>query len=107
MSKTLQRALSFLLTLVLVFQLLPLNAFAAADEQAQGILDELNWDMPKPEEPDVVGEIEELRDHTSKQFRLSDGSFAAVNYGIPVHYRDDNENWVDVDNTLAYASGVS
>ena len=47
-----------------------------------------------------MGEIEELRDHTVKQFRLSDGSYAAVNYGIPVHYLNDSNQWADVDNTL-------
>ena len=106
MCKPLQRALSFVLTLVLIFQLPPLNVFAAETQQTND-LDIQDWTMPEVEEPDVVGEVEELREQTVKQFRLSDGSFAAVNYGIPVHYQDDNEHWVDVDNTLAYTSNVS
>ena len=105
MGKILKRILSLVLTLVLVFQLLPLNAFAA-EVLTDTAAEETNWEMPEQEEPDVVGEVEELRDHTSKQFRLSDGSFAAVNYGIPVHYRDGNNNWVDVDNTLTYSSSA-
>ena len=103
MCKPLQRALSFVLTLVLIFQLMPLSAFAA-EIPPDAATNEPNWEIPKPEEPDVVGEVEELRDHTSKQFRLSDGSFAAVNYGIPVHYLDEDNNWVDVDNTLTYSA---
>ncbi|MBQ5865475.1 MAG: hypothetical protein IIW56_02205 [Oscillospiraceae bacterium] len=105
MSKILKRLLSLVLTLALVFQLLPLNAFAA-EVLTDTSTEETNWEMPEQEEPDVVGEVEELRDHTSKQFRLSDGSFAAVNYGIPVHYLDDNNNWVDVDNTLTYSNSA-
>ena len=105
MGKILKRILSLVLTLALVFQLLPLNAFAA-EALTDTAAEETNWEMPEQEEPDVVGEVEELRDHTSKQFRLSDGSFAAVNYGIPVHYLDDNNNWVDVDNTLTYSNSA-
>ena len=31
---------------------------------------------------------------------MEDGSFIAVDYGVPVHYALDEETWVDIDNTL-------
>ena len=49
----------------------------------------------------VVGEVNEERTETGKRFRLADGSYAAVEYGAPVHYADNDGNWQDIDNTLA------
>ena len=56
MGKILKRILSLVLTLVLVFQLLPLNAFAA-EVLTDTAAEETNWEMPEQEEPDVVGEV--------------------------------------------------
>ena len=47
----------------------------------------------------VVGEVTENRDEREKHFRMEDGSFIAVNYGVPVHYAE-GEAWKDIDNTL-------
>ena len=44
------------------------------------------------------------RSETGKVYRLSDGSYAAVDYGRAVHYRE-NGTWQDYDNRLAYADG--
>ena len=48
----------------------------------------------------IVCEISEKREETIKQFRLTDGSIAAAIYDIPVHEKDENGNWSDIDNTL-------
>jgi hypothetical protein len=55
------------------------------------------------EEPYVLGEVESLRTVTAKTFRLSNGNFAAVEYGQNVHFKE-NEQWQDYDNTLAFES---
>ena len=49
----------------------------------------------------VLGEADELRTETTKIFRMSDGSFVAVDYGKTVHFPDENGNWTDYDNTLS------
>ena len=41
----------------------------------------------------------DARDEFQKDYRLSDGSFIAVEYGVPVHYEEDGE-WQDIDNRL-------
>ena len=41
----------------------------------------------------VLCEVEELREMGTKHFRMSDGTFLAVNYGIPVHYMDADGEW--------------
>ena len=48
----------------------------------------------------VLGEVESLREEKIKHFRLSDGSFVAVSYGMPVHYQDSDGQWQDIDNSL-------
>ncbi len=48
----------------------------------------------------VLYEVEELREAGTKHFRMSDGTFLAVNYGIPVHYQDADGTWQDIDNSL-------
>ena len=49
----------------------------------------------------IVGEIESERDESTKRYRLSDGSFAAMQYAEPVHYKTADGQWIDIDNTLA------
>jgi len=48
----------------------------------------------------IIGEDESLRDQTSKYFRCEDGTYIAVQYGVPVHYNEDDE-WKEYDNTLS------
>lgn len=52
---------------------------------------------------EVIGEIEELpelREENVKHFRLPDGTFEAIVYAEPVHRKDTNGVWQDIDNTL-------
>lgn len=56
------------------------------------------------EELSVIGELEEQRDQNTKSFRLSDGTVAAVQYETDVHYQDENDEWVPIDNSLGYES---
>ena len=47
----------------------------------------------------MLGEVTENREEEEKHFRMEDGSFVGVNYGVPVHYAQ-GEEWKDIDNTL-------
>ena len=51
-------------------------------------------------EATVLGEVETLRQEGIKHFRMSDGSFVAVDYGMPVHFKDSQGDWQDIDNSL-------
>ena len=48
----------------------------------------------------IVSEITENRDKYTKHFRLDDGTFMAVNYVVPVHYKTKSGKWVEYDNSL-------
>ena len=47
-----------------------------------------------------IEEIEELREENVKHFRMPDGKYKAVVYSEPVHRRDSEGNWQDINNTL-------
>ena len=83
-----------LLALVLTVQLLPVSALADEFE-----IDGERHDTFTYEQPDVSGEIPELRGEYEKHFSLSDGTYSAVVYPYPVHY-DSNGTWQEIDNTL-------
>ncbi len=48
----------------------------------------------------IVSEITQERDKYTKHFRLDDGTFMAVNYVVPVHYKNEKGKWVEYDNTI-------
>ncbi len=55
---------------------------------------------------EVIGEIVEvtsLREENAKHFRLADGTYEAVVYTHPVHRKDENGVWQDIDNNLSLA----
>ncbi|MBR3639722.1 MAG: DNRLRE domain-containing protein, partial [Clostridia bacterium] len=50
--------------------------------------------------PYIIGEDESLRTENSKTFRQSDGSFICSVYQEPVHFKNAEGEWEDIDNTL-------
>ncbi|MBE6946360.1 MAG: RHS repeat protein, partial [Ruminococcaceae bacterium] len=98
-----KRLLSLLLTLTLVVQLLPLDVFAAEISETTTTEEQpisTAVEVSEAVSPTVVGEVEELRTEDGKQFRMSDGSYMAVSYGMPVHFQGATGEWTDIDNTL-------
>ena len=112
------RFLALLLALVLVFEILPAQALAADGDvsaaETLGVETDAAEDTASDSEAlTVTGEVEALRTETTKHFRLSDGSYIAVDYNMAVHYAQgegENQTWEDIDNTLqadvdAYTAG--
>jgi hypothetical protein len=108
--------ISLTLAIVLLFQCLPLQAFAQtqAVELEETQENASHMDSPKSEyvshvqsvddfasELSILGEEESLRTEDTKHFRLSDGSFVAVSYGTAVHFQDETGAWQDIVNTPA------
>ena len=97
MRKTYLKRISILLAVVMVGNLLPVNALArtpappdkaAAQEEASH------------EEPYVLYEVTGKRGENVKHFLMSDGNYMAAQYDIPVHYQDASGTWREYDNTL-------
>ena len=102
-----RKVLSLARVLVLIFQMMPVSAFAdddviiigAEDTALSSANDEL---LAETQEAGVTSEITELRGKVEKHFKLEDGTQLAVMYSDPVHYLEDGQ-WKDIDNALTLA----
>jgi len=108
------RLLSMLLSLVLVLELVPGSVWAAEDSSTDfSGAAETGIEVAEGEGSEVVlGEVDAYRDAREKHFRMADGSFLAVDYGMPVHFpsgldEDGEPIWEDIDNTLTKMRGAS
>ena len=112
-NKVTTKVISCVLSLVLVFYVIPSSIYAEAAELFSD-KDEIASDGLVSDESAVVGttapsrdillttyEDEALREESVKHFHLSDGSYVAAQYTFPVHYIDESGEWQDIDNALA------
>lgn len=90
------KLLSLFLVLAMLVQMMPVMSFADDDD-----LPSFSEAAPESAVVTVLGEVEELREENIKHFRLSDGTFVAVDYGMAVHYEDSEGSWQDIDNTIS------
>lgn len=95
------RFLSLFLILAMLIQMLPVQSFAS-DTGSSAV--DVATGQPVAT---ILGEVKDLREEDTKHFRLSDGSYIAVSYGMPVHYEDEYGNWEDIDNTIVRNSETS
>ena len=116
MEKVIKKALSVFLAIVFLYNTadLSLRVFAAEHQSSLIGLDysgnevtgsgELNVadisDNYSEFVPYIVGEDTSLRQENIKHFRQSDGSYIESIYQEPVHYRDADGKWQNIDNTL-------
>ena len=52
------------------------------------------------------GEVIALRGRSEKHFSLGANRYQAITYPSPVHFRDENGKWADIDNTLEEVTNV-
>ena len=103
------KLISVFLTLLLIFYIIPstvyaevVGAFSISAEENEQINENIVSEDETPiyEYKGQVYEAEELREESVKHFHLEDGSYVAAQYNSPVHYKDENGAWQDIDNTL-------
>lgn len=99
-SKIGRQVLSFVLSIVFVLELVPASALAVGSNSDLTEETEATDVLGTEETACVIGEMDELREEAVKHFRMSDGSFLAVQYDGPVHYQDTDGEWQNIDNTL-------
>ena len=110
MKNTIIKIISMLLIAVMLCQMAPATVFAAENDPID--LTENGFDYSRKEvepaetgknrQPNIQFEDASRREEDIKHFRLSDGSYIAVQYDTAVHYKDDSGQWVDIDNTLKF-----
>ena len=106
------KIISLALVVTMLFQLMPLSAIAAGAEQTDQTVSVANYEEEYNANPteasagdrfgaeDVLFEDESLREENIKHFRMSDGSYIAVDYGHAVHYIDESGDYQEIDNRL-------
>jgi len=104
------RALAFFLMTLMVFYVIPVNCMqdivtALSTDESVSTVEETETSLD--EEPYVLGEDLSKREESAKHFRMSDGSYVAVQYAEPVHYLDSDGTYVEYDNTLSLSQNTS
>ena len=123
MKKRIIKALAILLSITLLIQIAPVNAVAMSEKTR--IKHMLKSATPVPAGPGaaapltaeqaaagavkaadeggtapIIGEELDERDENTKHFRHMDGTYTAAMYAEPVHFRDAEGRWQDIDNRL-------
>lgn len=85
-----------------IIMLISIHAFVApvfAEDLVEPPMNESLMEKEKTE-PKIISEVLEKRDECIKHFYMSDGTFLATEYTLPVHFKTENGDWVEYDNTL-------
>lgn len=56
--------------------------------------------VDEEKEAHIISEVIDKRTENTKQFLMSDGSYVLAQYNSSVHYLTNENEWVDIDNTL-------
>lgn len=103
--KKFTRLLALFLVFALCVQMLPVNVLA--EELSADDLDNIEEAEEGRPGTTVLGELSDRRAENEKHFRMDDGSYIAVDYGMPVHYtEDEGTTWEDIDNTLSLSNSA-
>ena len=93
------KCVSAMLVLVLLFNMMPVQAFAALLAEAPAAEEAMDA-TAIGESGSIVAELPTLRDTYTKQFLLDNGNRMTVQYAIPVHYQDSDGTWLQYDNRM-------
>lgn len=106
-TKTILKTLSLFLTLVMVFQTGAVGFAANAAEAENVAVDERDIKTFYDGDSRIKDEVESLREESVKHFSLENGANVAVVYSEPVHFKDSDGKWKEIDNTLLLKDGAS
>ncbi len=106
------KILSVFLAVLLVFEIIPMQVVAESADAVKSVTQSKDENEPVDTQSaedkvlDENGEVKLLsedktkREEYVKHFRMSDGTYQAVMYEMPVHIEKDGE-WIDYNNTLS------
>ena len=106
-TKWAMRFLSLFLSILLVSEILPLNVFAQEmsfdtnDNSITAKQDNEGVSETVEEPPQIISEDISQRENDVKHFLMSDGSYMAVQYSSPVHFKNQENEWEEYNNNLS------
>ena len=99
MRRYFKRFLGYLLTIALIFSDLSILAYAKETVDISDNLDVSTEDEGDLLEAEIISELTEKRDETTKYFAMSDGTIKACIYPQNVHFLEKGK-YEEIDNTL-------
>ena len=104
------KLLSFTLSLILVFYVIPSTIYTKAAELFDGSDEPISevdassssaGSASASQPTGVLFEDVSLREESVKHFHLEDGTYLAAQYNYPIHTKDSSGEWQDIDNALS------
>ena len=104
------KTLCWILSLVILVNILPVQALAANSDEGIDFSESEDLQLEMDDNAslvdiEVVGEVIENRREFSKEYQLNNGLTLAVVYPEAVHYQKDGQ-WEDIDTTLTAKNGM-
>ena len=97
------RSIASVLTAAMLLSMTPDLLSAKAEEPPEPPQETVYADYEKPPvEQYILSEDVSRRTENEKHFLLSDGSYQLSSYQDNVHYKDEEGNWQEIDNSLEY-----
>ena len=94
-----KKTVAFIMSIIMLISIHTFIAPVFAEDLVEPPMNESLMEK-ETAEPAIVSEVLEKRDEYSKHFYMSDGTFLATKYTLPVHFKTENGDWVEYDNTL-------
>ena len=108
--KRFRAVLAVILVAVMLVQM-TIVAFAEPTSQNDSVITEPVVTEPvieneSEQEAQIIAELTDERQEYEKRFMLSNGSMMAVQYDLPVHYLDDDGNWIQYNNRMQETDSI-
>ena len=98
-SNVTRKILSVLLAGILTFSSLPISVMAENISISQETNEDTSEEsLATDEDVFIIQEDTTKRGEFEKHYICSDGTYVVASYAEAIHYKDDNGNWIDVDN---------
>ena len=97
--KLYKKVIAIIMTVVMLISMYTFVFPIFAEELNDFPMNESLMEQEKPE-PEILDEVIDKRDEYTKHFYMSDGTFLATEYTLPVHFKTESGDWVEYDNTL-------
>ena len=104
--KIFTKSISMLLSLVMLFYVMPLTVFASLGSEDASSAESSFGDITSldaenvyafPELKNEAFEVVELRTESTKTFRLADGSYTVAQYINQIHELDSKGEWQEIE----------
>ncbi len=103
-TELIKKSISAILAGIMSVQAVAFEVFANDNTNSEALISANTESNLSVAEPFIIGEDVSKRTECTKTFDMSDGTYVVAYYDTAVHYKDANDVWQDIDNTLSTSS---